>query len=220
MGSKTQFKKYVVTESELSMIAEVAAEKAISIYKKEQEEMVQQQAEKCRNSAKMLVMHYKRLKKMKDTSVYDTNTVTDTTLAEIFNSMLGKIRTDEFDLTSTNKNRIITGMLMNHVDVQLDNYRRECESSSEPEFGRRYRIVAAIYLQENALSVDAVAENECIDKSNVYRTLEKAYDDLAVLFFGVDGAKMVEFKQRQMKEKRNRTKGNLPSEGNTAKKLH
>ena len=36
MGSNV--KKYVVTESELAMIAEVAAEKAISTYKREQEE--------------------------------------------------------------------------------------------------------------------------------------------------------------------------------------
>lgn len=201
-------KKYVVTESELAMIAEVAAERAIRIYKREQEEQMQQQAEKCRYSAKLLIIHYKRLKRMKDTSVYDTNTVTDATLAEIFDNMLGKIRLNEFDLTSTNRNRIITGMLMNHVDVQLENYQKECEKSKEQDVSRRYRIVEMMYLREEALTADEVADIECIDKSNVYRTLERAYDDLAVLFFGVDGAKMVELRKHEIKVKRERLKKN------------
>ena len=197
MGSNV--KKYVVTESELAMIAEVAAEKAISTYKREQEEQMQQQAEKCRYSAKLLIIHYKRLKRMKDTSVYD---------AEIFDNMLGKIRMNEFDLTSTNRNRIITGMLMNHVDVQLENYQKECEKSKEQDVARRYRIVEMMYLREESLTADEVADVECIDKSNVYRTLERAYDDLAVLFFGVDGAKMVELRKREIKAKRERSKKN------------
>ena len=200
MGSNV--KKYVVTESELAMIAEVAAEKAISTYKREQEE------QKCRYSAKLLIIHYKRLKRMKDTSVYDANTVTDATLAEIFDNMLGKIRMNEFDLTSTNRNRIITGMLMNHVDVQLENYQKECEKSKEQDVARRYRIVEMMYLREESLTADEVADVESIDKSNVYRTLERAYDDLAVLFFGVDGAKMVELRKREIKAKRERSKKN------------
>ena len=120
--------------------------------------------------------------------MYDANTVTDATLAEIFDNMLGKIRMNEFDLTSTNRNRIITGMLMNHVDVQLENYQKECEKSKEQDVARRYRIVEMMYLREESL--------------------ERAYDDLAVLFFGVDGAKMVELRKREIKAKRERSKKN------------
>ncbi len=201
-------KLYVITESELTMIAEIASKEAISAYKREQEKYNYQQLEKCRNSAKMLIVHYKRLKRMKDTSVYDSSTVTDMTLAQIFNSMLGRIRMNEFELTSTNRNRIITGMLMNHVDVQLDNYKKECDKSSEQDFKRRYRIVEMMYLLEESISAEKVADIECIDKSSVYRTLERAYDDLAVLFFGIDGAKMVEWKKMELKAKRELAKRN------------
>jgi hypothetical protein len=199
-------KVYIITESELTMIAEIASKEAISAYKREQEKYNCQQLEKCRNSAKMLIVHYKRLKRMKDTSVYDSSTVTDMTLAQIFNSMLGRIRMNEFELTSTNRNRIITGMLMNHVDVQLDNYKKECDKSNEQDFKRRYRIVEMMYLLEESISAEKVADIECIDKSSVYRTLERAYDDLAVLFFGIDGAKMVEWKKMELKAKRELTK--------------
>ena len=65
-----------------------------------------------------------------------------------------------------------------------------------------------MYLREESLTADEVADVESIDKSNVYRTLERAYDDLAVLFFGVDGAKMVELRKREIKAKRERSKKN------------
>ena len=45
-----------------------------------------------------------------------------------------------------------------------------------------------------------VAEIENIDKSNIYRTLEKAYDDLATLFFCIEGLDVVEYRKRQRKE--------------------
>lgn len=215
MESNLQSKKYVVTEIELNMIAEVAAEKAINVYKKEQEEQMQKQAEECRNNAKLLITHYRRMKKMRDTSVYDSSTVTDVTLAEIFNTMLGKIRLREFELSSTGRNRIITGMLLNHIDVQLENYRLECQKSEESEINRRYRVVNMMYLQEKVVRADEVARLEDIDKSSVYRTLEKAYDDLAVLFFGIDGVKMVGMKQMERREKRRKIEQEYG-----AKKLH
>lgn len=195
----------MITEKAAKVATENAITIAINVYKKEQEEQIQKQTEECRNNAKLLITHYRRMKKMKDTSVYDTNTVTDVTLAEIFNIMLGKIRLREFELSSTGRNRIITGMLINHIDVQLDNYRLECERSEESEINRRYRVVNMMYLEEKVIRVDEVARRENIDKSSVYRTLEKAYDDLAVLFFGIDGVRMISMKQMERREKK---KGN------------
>lgn len=66
---------------------------------------------------------------MKNTSVTGTDTVTDPTLKEILDGILEQVRKEEFNLTSTNKNRIVTGMLLNHVDVQLENYKKECRKS-------------------------------------------------------------------------------------------
>ena len=48
-------------------------------------------------------------------------------------------------------------------------------------------------------AAEDVAEEEQIDKSTVYRTLEKAYDDLAVLFFGIEGVKSIEVNRKTKK---------------------
>ena len=203
---KPQPRQFLISEEELKQIAIIAAqegaEKGVAAYKKEQEAAKKEYAEMVKNSAKTLIIHYRRLKKMKDTSVCDADTVTDPTLAEIFDKILDQVRKEEFNLTFTNKNRIITGMIMNHVDVQLENYKKECAKSRVPEIARRYRVVEMLYLREKPMKVDEVADAEMIDKSNVYRTLEKAYEDLAVLFFGVEGLKVAEIKQKKPRSKK------------------
>ncbi len=203
-------KLYVFEESEFQSILEivsgVAAERAIEVFHIEKEKEYEERVKKCRNSAKLLIVNYKRLKKMEFTSVYDADTVTNETLEQLFDSLLGRVKLADFDLTSTDINRIKTGMLMNHVDVQIENYKHECELSKNNDFARRYRIIEMMYLREDALSAEEAAEIELIDKSNVYRTLEKAYDDLAVLFFGIDGATMVEYSKKKRNEERRKKK--------------
>lgn len=75
-------------------------------------------------------------------------------------------------------------MLLNHVDVQLENYKKECRKSKIQDIQRRYRVVERMFRRRSPVRAEDVAEEEQIDKSTVYRTLEKAYDDLAVLSLG------------------------------------
>lgn len=189
--------KFTLSQEEMAHIVKLAAEEGIAAYKREQEENLIKRTEKVRNSAKLLIQHYRKLKRMKDTSIYDTDTITDPTLSEIFEHILNECRKGEFHLTSIKKNSITTGMIMNHVDVQLENYKRECSKSPIVEIQRRYRVVEMMFLKENSRKAVEVAEIENIDKSNVYRTLEKAYDDLTALFFGIEGLDVVEYRKRQ-----------------------
>lgn len=182
-----QTKIYVLTEEELKNIVSLGAKEGVKAFRKVQEEQSENREEAIRNSAKFLIIHYKRLRKMEETSVYDMNSTCEPTLVSIFDELLGKVRNHEFDITSIEKNKIKTGMILNHVSVQLDNYKKECELSSILDVQRRYRIVDMMYLREESLSVNKVASIEMIDRSTVYRSLGKAFQDLATLFFGIDG---------------------------------
>jgi hypothetical protein len=203
---KPEAKFVVLTEDEISKMMKKAAregaKEGIAAYESKQAIVMAERTEKVRNSAKTLIQHYRKLKKMKDTSVYDPDTVTDLTLAGIFDYILDECRKEEFELTSTKKNMLITGMLLNHVDTQLENYKKECEQSKIPDIERRYRVVEMMFLNEEPMKPDDVAEVENIDKSNVYRTLEKAYDDLTALFFGVEGLDVAEYRRKKRAEKK------------------
>lgn len=194
--------KYIlITEEDfdrrLKAAGRAGAKEGVAAYRREQEESQEEMAEKVKNSAKTIIIHYRQLKKMRKTSVCDADTVTDPTLKEILEGIAGRVRRDEFNLTSTSRNKIVTGMLMNHVDVQLENYKRECRKSKVPDIGRRYAVVEMMFLREEPLKAEEVAEEMSIDKSSVYRTLEKAYDDLAVLFFGIEGIMGIEIRRKK-----------------------
>lgn len=217
--------KYIsLTEEELERLIKAAgregAKKGVEAYERRKEKDKEELADKVKNSAKTIIIHYRQLKKMKNTSVTGTDTVTDPTLKEILDGILEQVRKEEFNLTSTNKNRIVTGMLLNHVDVQLENYKKECRKSKIQDIQRRYRVVERMFLQAEPVRAEDVAEEEQIDKSTVYRTLEKAYDDLAVLFFGIEGVKTIEVNRKPKKSgkrtMRNADTGNLAN----AKKAH
>ena len=210
IGKETRF--VVLSQDEIAQMMKKAAregaKEGIAAYESRQAVLASERTEKVRNSAKTLVQHYRKLKKMKDTSVYDTDTVTDLTLSGIFDHILDACRKEDFELTSTKKNMLITGMLLNHVDTQLENYRRECEQSNIPDVQRRYRVIEMMYLQNNPMKPDEIAERENIEKTSVYRSLEKAYDDLTALFFGIEGLDVAEYRKKKRLEKQMARKNN------------
>lgn len=65
----------VLTEEEITKMMKKAAregaKEGIAAYESKQAIVMAERTEKVRNSAKTLVQHYRQLKKMKDTSVYD-----------------------------------------------------------------------------------------------------------------------------------------------------
>ena len=188
-----------LTEEELDRLMKAAgregAKKGVEAYERRKEKDKEELADKVKNSAKTIIIHYRQLKRMKNTSVTGTDTVTDPTLKE-------------------------TGMLLNHVDVQLENYKKECRKSKIPDIQRRYRVVEMMFLQAEPVRAEEVAEEEQIDKSTVYRTLEKAYDDLAVLFFGIEGVKSIEMNRKPKKFGKKTMKDSTTNEFTNAKKAH
>lgn len=199
-------KRYVIiSEEDLDKLIKNAgregAKKGVEEYEKRKEREQEELTDKLRNSAKDIIINYRRLKGLKNTSVCGADSVTDPTLKEILEGLAGRIREDEFTLNSTTRNKIKTGMLMNHVDVKLDEYREECRRSRIVDVQRRYRVIEMLYLREDRMSVEEVAEVEECDKSTIYRTLEKAYDDLTVLIFGIDGVVTIQMRRQKRKKK-------------------
>ena len=65
-------------------------------------------------------------------------------------------------------------------------YKNRCLRSSKPEVQRRWRIIEALYLVEDDCSTADVAEKEFVTEKTVYNDLNKSYEELSELFFGID----------------------------------
>lgn len=189
MGSKTQPKKYLVTESELSMIAELSANTAIKAYEDRHKQEEKERQSRVLNSAKTLIMNYRRFKGMTGNAVYDGQTTTDDTLKEILELMHGGFRNSEFEVLSIKEKTMRTKMILDHVDTMLGVYKKQCENSVDPEESRRYRVIEGMYLIEKPKTVAELAEEEHVTERTIFRDRDIAYKRLAILFFGIDGVR-------------------------------
>lgn len=184
---KVAAKRYVIDEEQLRAICEIASKAGVEAYKEEQVKSQKEREKKVKNSAKTLVMNYRRFKDMCENSVYDAGTSNEMEIKEIIELMSGKFRNHEFEIMSIKEKVARTKMIMEHVDAMLMIYKNSCYRSADPNERRRWRVINAMYLSGENLTAQEVADAENIDLTTVYRDCNNAYRKLAVLFFGIDG---------------------------------
>ena len=183
---------------ELEAIVRLASETAVESYRKELE-LQQEQDGKARrerhhrvvNSAKMLLKNYRRFKKMTVSSVYGKDTSTNETLVELLELMQGIYRSGELEVVSIKDRVARTELMIEHIDAMLEVYKKDCNRS--PEGQRRYRVIYWMYLSEDeSKTAEDIAEMENVVVRTVFRDTKTAYEELAVLFFGIDGVRFSE----------------------------
>lgn len=180
---------------ELEAIVRLASETAVESYRKELERQQEQDGKARRerhhrvvNSAKMLLKNYRRFKKMTVSSVYGKDTSTNETLVELLELMQGIYRSGELEVVSIKDRVARTELMIEHIDAMLEVYKKDCNRS--PEGQRRYRVIYWMYLSEDeSKTAEDIAEMENVVVRTVFRDIKTAYEELAVLFFGIDGVR-------------------------------
>lgn len=183
---------------ELEAIVRLASETAVESYRKELERQQEQDGKARRerhhrvvNSAKMLLKNYRRFKKMTVSSVYGKDTSTNETLVELLELMQGIYRSGELEVVSIKDRVARTELMIEHIDAMLEVYKKDCNRS--PEGQRRYRVIYWMYLSEDeSKTAEDIAEMENVVVRTVFRDIKIAYEELAVLFFGIDGVRFSE----------------------------
>ena len=183
---------------ELEAIVRLASETAVESYRKELERQQEQDGKARRerhhrvvNSAKMLLKNYRRFKKMTVSSVYGKDTGTNETLVELLELMQGIYRSGELEVVSIKDRVARTELMIEHIDAMLEVYKKDCNRS--PEGQRRYRVIYWMYLSEDeSKTAEDIAEMENVVVRTVFRDIKTAYEELAVLFFGIDGVRFSE----------------------------
>ena len=180
---------------ELEAVDRLASETAVNAYRKELEQQKEtahlERHRKVINSAKTLLKNYRRFKKMTVSSVYGKDTSTNETLVELLELMQGIYHSGELEVVSIKDRVARTELMIEHIDAMLDVYKKDCNRS--PESQRRYRIIYWMYLSEDeSKTAEDIAEMENVVVRTVFRDIKTAYEELAVLFFGIDGVKFSE----------------------------
>lgn len=186
---KPQPTMYVLSEENLNTIVAIAAEEGIRSYKAEQDREQKERQSRHENNARTLIYNYRRFKSMCNRSVYTIEDSEDADLQELMEIMQGRIRAKNYETISIKDKVVRTRLIMDHVDAMLDVFKKQCEKAADPEESRRYRVIEGLYLAPEPKTVREIAEEESITTSTVYRDCNKAFRRLAILFFGIDGAR-------------------------------
>lgn len=139
-------------------------------------------------NTKLLLRNYRMLKQHVEAAVYDTAKAaedTDEDFYEIMNAFGNERQYIECIRKSVRRTKVI----MTHIDSMLKVFRIYCDQSGKLEPPRHYRVIKALYLDDEPAGAQEVADSENIDKRTVYKDVDAAVDVLTPLFFGVDGIK-------------------------------
>ncbi|EAG8714032.1 hypothetical protein CHT78_13655 [Listeria monocytogenes] len=139
------------------------------------EKLRERKSWKLRN-VKLLLKNYRLLKSY-------CNDVTEQ--IDVIESILEEVGRESLILHSINDNKMKTQAMMQHVDNVLNVYRNNCEKGSQ-EDKRRWYLLYSFYINEYQISNVKIFEKHNISKAQFYKELNKAYETLVILMFGID----------------------------------
>lgn len=169
----------------IKKITDFATAAGIEAYRAEKEKERTAFKDKRFGNTKLLLRKYKGLSVYTSNAIYETTQLLDEdteSILEAFGADMNEVR----QVQSIRKSVTITKVIMEHVRIMLDCYRRQCESSSKPEVKRRWRIIYQMFLAEETSTAQEIADAEHISLSMVYTVVDTACEELSTLFFGLD----------------------------------
>ncbi|MCM2675592.1 hypothetical protein [Alkalicoccobacillus plakortidis] len=110
---------------------------------------------------------------------------------EVPNDMFEEMHSNEFVVEAIKRSKERTLAMIKFMDQMLQVYRILCEESGKDEDLRRYQTIHKMYIAEEKISVENIAECHKTNVRTVYRDVNEAVKTLSVLVFGVDGIKLI-----------------------------
>ena len=169
--------------------AEVGAAAAVKAVERERARLKRQHYDNRLHNTKLLLRHYRSLNEHYKHAVFDTRRAeeADITFADIMQSMNSTMTDEELYVESIKQSCVRTKVIMAHVNKMLDIYRIMCRQSKRPDDARRWRVLAAMYLDDTAMTAGTIAKKENINRRTVYKDIDCCVADLTALLFGIDG---------------------------------
>lgn len=169
-----------ITEKQLQLITKVASEEAIKAYKEHTQKVNKERHDKRLRNIKLLLNNYRSLllhcEKLKD----DLEELEETSIQELD---IEEINLESIESIKKSKTKTIA--MVYFIQGKIEAYKKTC-STSELKY---FRVLEKKYITEKKYTIQEIADSEHIDRATVHRHLNKAMEELPVIFFGVDAIK-------------------------------
>ncbi len=190
-GTEDQETEYVMVSADFfkemyERAAEIGAQEALKTFEQERKRESSIRADRRLRNTKLLLRNYHMLKEHAEHSVFG-RTQMEESAANILESMMS-IYDDDVVIESIKRSATRTAVIVSHIETMFGLYSAYCERARNPDVEkRRYEILWDMYMAQEVLSVEEIAEKQHISTRKVYIDLNNATERLSALIFGVDG---------------------------------
>jgi len=141
-------------------------------------------------NTKLLLRNYRDLKTHVTGAIFSARQAKESAI-DILDGLDSYDMTDELYIESVKRSQQRTVIILAHIDEMIRYYRISVERSNRPEDMRAYRVIMAMYIEDEPVSVDAIAEQEHIERRTVYKDINTGVRQLSALIFGIDSLRTV-----------------------------
>ncbi|MEK3726808.1 MULTISPECIES: hypothetical protein [unclassified Lysinibacillus] len=173
-------KTAVLTTEHIEVISRAAAVVAIEQYKLEAQKEEKQRHDRRLRNVKLLLRNYRSFVKLV-ADVQNDIVKLDRKL------IIDELDTDDFAVEAIKRSKRRTLAIIKFLDRMLNVYKEMCEEAVLDEEVRRYDTIYHLYLAPVKKTHAEIGEIQFLTERTVYNDVKKAYEDLTVLIFGVDG---------------------------------
>ena len=173
--------------------AKLAALESARAVLKEQAQKAAGRADRRLHNTKLLLKNYRMFKKHCTGAVYTDETgdhdgKEEETALELLDMMLQ--RNNAITVESIRNSCRRTKIMVRHIDSMLALYETYCEQSKNEAHKRGYRIIKAMYIDDEAKSIEQLAALEGVSTRQAYRDHDAAVEKISALMFGIDALDM------------------------------
>ena len=178
-------------------VLEVATARGIEIGIRAAMDYLAEEKEKARKSrydrrlrnTRLLLKNYRSFKRHAQGAIFNAKQAKENAI-DILDGLDDGMLNDNLYVEGIKKSQQRTIIILTHVEEMLRYYRIACEQSGKEEEMRRYRVIMAMYIDDDKMTAQDIAEKENIEGRTVYKDITNAIKPLSALIFGIDSIKI------------------------------
>ncbi|KIH70058.1 hypothetical protein [Salinicoccus roseus] len=160
----------VLDEHMVKLISEVAIEK----YKETEKQEIKLKRDRRLHNVKKLMTNYNRIRQSVEKSKVEAES----------DMSVEQLMTSEYMIESLSQSKERSKLMVEHVKKILTAYENICRVENVPE---RYSLLTDRYVDN--LPVHILQDRYALSSRTIYREIDRACEDMAVLLFGIDAVR-------------------------------
>lgn len=170
----------------IQLAAEAGANAALDAFERKRNLEIKERHDKRLRNTKLLLKHYRSFKSHVQNAIYETDVSEEENTVDILELMWENNNTEAV-VESIKRSATRTKLIIEHTETMLNAYKMMCMRSGNDTYKRHWNVVYDMYISDEIISKEEIAERNHIELRTVYKDVDVACKKLSTLIFGIDG---------------------------------